>query len=594
MIAFVQANTKITDFSIGSVIRTILEAAAVEDDEQYFQMVQLLDAFSIRSSSGVDLDARVSDYGVVRLQPTLAAGKILIRDGLLVSNTLAFDATATDVTVSLESTERFPTVGFPYTVRIGEGTTAVEEVTVSANNTGTAILTVSALSNNHSIGGRISVVSGASDIVIPAGLKVQVPTSGDSTPVMFNTVESGTIVNGNYNSTPISAKATTSGGLSNIGAGRVTQFTSAPPFNGASVTNLGLFTGGGPVESDADLQDRALEHLQSLGKGTPLALKEAVLGVTDPVTGQTITTANVLERFSTDEVIVYVDDGSGFVPDQVVLTRDSLDTDYFISTGTLSVSDSSDFTTEGFLLVSPESAQAEVVEFTDTNYGSDSLTLASSTVNAHDSGDEVVQVEVLSASSDAGVDFYGLAKFPILRNSQRIWVGPSASNLTLQVEGVDYYINKARGKLEFLNPITAGSFIAATYTYYIGLIFQAQRFINGSAGDETAFPGVVAAGIEATVETPTIRRVTVRLSITSNDGFEDSNLAVTVRAAIESYIIALGIGEDVIVSEMIERAMSVPGVYNVIVQEPSTDISVSSKELPVPVSSLGTTLVTVN
>ena len=52
MIAHVRANTTLTDFSVGSVIRTILEAAAIEDDSQYFQMVQLLNAFRVATAIG--------------------------------------------------------------------------------------------------------------------------------------------------------------------------------------------------------------------------------------------------------------------------------------------------------------------------------------------------------------------------------------------------------------------------------------------------------------------------------------------------------------------------------------------------------------
>lgn len=597
MISFVQANTRITDFTIGSAIRTILEASALEDDEQYFQMVQLLDIFSIRTSTGVELDGRVADYNIVRLQPSTATGKVTIYDGNLISDTLAFDVNATATTIALESTSRFPTSGFPYNVRIGEGTTSVEEVAVSANNTGTAILTVAALVNDHSIADRVSLESGGSDTLIAAGALVQVPAVGDFAPITFNTVESGTIVNGNYESTPIATKAIAPGVLSNVGTGKITQWTASAPFDGALVTNDALFTGGSFIESDTDLQDRALLHLQSLGKGTPLALREAVLGVTDPVSGQKISTASVLEKFSTDEVLIYVDDGSGFVPDQVILPRDSFAVapdPIVIGSGTYTLNSADDFPSEGFVLASPESVQAEIMEFTAVDYVTDVLTLSGTTSNAHDAADEVVQVEVITTSSDPGVDFFTLKKYPVVRNSQRLWAGPNASTLTLQTEGTDYYINKARGKIEFLSPVVTGTYIAVTYTYYTGLIFQAQRFVNGSTDDDIAFPGVVAAGIEATVETPAIRRITVRLSITANDGFEESALAPNVRSAVENYITALGIGQDVIVSEIIERAMGVPGVYNALVQEPSGDLSIASNELSIPVGATGVTLVTVN
>ncbi|NIM46288.1 MAG: hypothetical protein GTO54_11825, partial [Nitrososphaeria archaeon] len=77
---------------------------------------------------------------------------------------------------------------------------------MSNNNTGTGVLTISALTNDHSIGDRVSVVSG-SDKTISAGLQVQVPAVGDTAAIVFVTIEGGTIVAGDYESTPISAKA---------------------------------------------------------------------------------------------------------------------------------------------------------------------------------------------------------------------------------------------------------------------------------------------------------------------------------------------------------------------------------------------------
>jgi uncharacterized phage protein gp47/JayE len=79
MIAYVKVQTNLTDFEIGSAIRTILEAAALEDDEQYFQMVQLLDAFSIQTSAGSDLDARVADFNIIRLQPAVEQGELVFQ-----------------------------------------------------------------------------------------------------------------------------------------------------------------------------------------------------------------------------------------------------------------------------------------------------------------------------------------------------------------------------------------------------------------------------------------------------------------------------------------------------------------------------------
>src|SRR5690606_6560657 len=143
MIAHMQARTSVSDYSVGSVIRTILEAAALEDDEQYFQMVQLLDLFSLTTASGEDLDRRLADFGITRreAQPAVARGKFV--DNNLIRTQIAADVAAGSITITGFNTTRFPTAGFPYTVRVGEGTSRMQNLVVTNNNTGTMALTLS-------------------------------------------------------------------------------------------------------------------------------------------------------------------------------------------------------------------------------------------------------------------------------------------------------------------------------------------------------------------------------------------------------------------------------------------------------------------
>lgn len=595
MINYVRLNRPdITDYNVGSAIRTILEAASREDDEQYFQMVQLLDAFNIFSASGTDLDARVADADLTRLQPAASTGRIKIQDENLIKSTLRFDALTTATTIELEDSTKFPTVGFPYTVRIGEETVEVEDVSVSANNTTTNTLSVSVLTKDHDIGDRVAFVSGVADLTLAANIQVQTPAVGTEAPIVFVSIEQGTIVNGNYRSTPIKAKAVVPGKSGNIGAGRISEFSSSPPFTGASVTNITSFSSGRNTETDAELRDRYLLKLQSLSAGTPLALKEGVLGITDPSTGQRVVTSNVFEDFVNDEVIVYVDDGTGFVPDQVLLPRDSLDASSIVGASSLSAVDASEFPGEGFILVSPEnSAQIELIEYSSVNYTTNDFTLATNAVNAHDSGDEVLLVEVVTLSSDPGQTYFTLNNYPVVRNSERIWVD-TGGGLVLQAEDVDYLINRGRSQFELLNALPAGAVVVVSYSYYTGLIFQAQRVINGDPEDETNFPGVAAGGIITVVETPTIRRITVKATITVRAGFNEETVALLVKESIENYISSLGIGEDVILAEIIERGMNVAGMTNMSVQLPSSDVSVLFNELPVPFNAAGESLVTVN
>src|SRR5258706_1575123 len=162
-INYLKVQTQLTDFEIGSVARSIVEAAALEDDEQYFQMVQLLDAFSLQNAQGSALDKRVAEYGLTRLQPAGSVSEIVIEDDTLVRSTLRLSTLVGAVALPLQSSAAFPTVGFPYTVRIGEGTTAVEDILVTANTLGTNTLTCNPTVNAHSVADRVSRVTGASD-----------------------------------------------------------------------------------------------------------------------------------------------------------------------------------------------------------------------------------------------------------------------------------------------------------------------------------------------------------------------------------------------------------------------------------------------
>ncbi len=78
MIDHVSFNTPLSDFRIGSVIRTLLEAAALEDDEAYFQMAQLLRDFSYTSATGVELDRRLEDFDLVREPAAPALGEVIL------------------------------------------------------------------------------------------------------------------------------------------------------------------------------------------------------------------------------------------------------------------------------------------------------------------------------------------------------------------------------------------------------------------------------------------------------------------------------------------------------------------------------------
>jgi len=66
MINHMAANTNVSDFNVGSLVRTMFEAVTLVIDEVYFQLVQMLNGFYINSATGSDLDKRLSDFGLQR------------------------------------------------------------------------------------------------------------------------------------------------------------------------------------------------------------------------------------------------------------------------------------------------------------------------------------------------------------------------------------------------------------------------------------------------------------------------------------------------------------------------------------------------
>ena len=604
MIAYVQSRTTISDYNVGSVIRTILEAAALEDDEQYFQMVQLLDLFSFTTASGEDLDRRLADFGLTRRAaiPATARGKFV--DNNLIRTRAASDASAGAFTVTGFDTTRFPTSGYPYTIRIGEGTPRLQNLIVSNNNTATMVLTLSsALTFDVFVGDRIAFVTGGTlsaptppssqSRVINIGTQVQAPPTVTEAARIYSTTEPAFILQGNYESNEVIIKCTSSGTAGNVGTNRINQFPGSPPYIGAAFYNTSPASGGLDRETDSEFRTRALNQLQSLSRGTPLALKSEAIGVLDPVTQTRVISSNIVEDFVEDEVFLYVDDGTGSVARTKVLPADSIGA---VTAGAVTVTpvDISDWPNTGWILIETDGVNpAELVQYT-TKVGT-VLGLATPLVYAHNSGSIINFVDIVSASAEATQRRFKLTNFPSVRNSERIFIKPPAGVWTLLTRDVDYVINRGTGEFQLtdVGGVVSGTQVVAHYTYYTNLIAEVQKVLEGDPDDPVNYPGVKASGIFLSVEQPIIKRITVVASITAKDGFIEGDLAPLVQRAIESYISSLRIGQDVIVSKIIDSAFTITGLADIRIVTPSSNVVVLESELPMPFDASGNSLVQV-
>lgn len=585
MVAYVQGHSEITDFSPGSATLTLLEAAAFEDEEQYFQMSQILEIMSIFNARGERLRRRVSDFGIFPVGAKTATGKVRFYNSALTTGRVGTDYNAGVNVITLFSTSMFPTSGFPYEVYLAEGTNRSHLLSVTANDPVLGTLSFAGLTTYNLVAGdRVSLKTGDVLHTVNSGIQLMSPATASSPAKLYTTQETAYIYPGNYYSNEVRVKAVSSGTVGNLAVGQVTRFAGSAPFNGAGVYSTTSMEGGKEAENDADLLERYLNHIKSLSRGTVFSLKAGSQGVEQIETGQRVISANVVEDFNADEVIVYIDDGTGFIPDTVLLP---FSTAAVNSGGTsLTLTDGSQFPSSGFIIIN----NTTIVGY--TNRVGNILTLATATVVT--AGNVVEFVDYIAESTESFQSKFRLAYSPVVRNTESVRVKiPSASTWSALTRDADYIINRGTGDLKLLTTIPSGSALAASYSYFTGLIASVQKVLEGDPADPTNFPGIKAAGINLSVEAPSIRRVTVRLSIQAKPGYTETDLYPLVRQAVENYITSLKLGENVIVSRIIDSAHNVEGVYSVTVSEPLNNLTILEHELPVPYQPNGSSLVTV-
>ena len=591
MIAHVKATTTLTDFTVGSNIRTILEAAALEDDEQYYQLVQLLDAFRIATGTGADLDERAADLNLERLGTKEAYGSASFRDGGLTTTEAAFNVPLGATILKVLDSSDF-SITYPYNIRVGEDTPQVEDVIVSNNNTAFNTLTITPLINNHFVGERVSHITG-SDKTIPSNIQIQTKATTTTSPIKFMTVEPAYLLAGDYESHPVDITAVGAGSDGNIAAGRIIQFTSSPPFTGCEVSNPTATTGGRDVETDTEFRSRLLRRYDELSRGVPSAIEQMVVGVEDTKTGKRIVTAKLKENFITGDHVLYVDDGTGFIPTATIFAQTTFASLTLPGVSAIPAVDVTSFPSSGYILLSAGiPSVAELVYYSSKTDATNTLNLDVATSFGHSSTDEVVLVDILGAAEE-GQNYFRLHNYPVKLSSFEIYDDRSGE-FVLKTNGTDFFLNLTNGEIQFVGSgLPAGTIVLASYTFYTGLIQRAQRVLNGDPNNRTNYPGVVAGGIIIRVDTPTLREIPVMISISVEVGFDELDVSPQVEQAIISYIDGRGIGENIILAAIIERVMGIIGVSNAIIQEPLSDVVILEDELPVSYDSNGNSLVTV-
>ena len=106
------------------------------------------------------------------------------------------------------------------------------------------------------------------------------------------------------------------------------------------------------------------------------------------------------------------------------------------------------------------------------------------------------------------------------------------------------------------------------YLYYTGLLQKVQRIIDGFEPDSFNYPGRRAVGGLIELLPPLIKRIKVSLDVTTKEGVNLNEISRNISSAIIKYVNTLGVGQDVILAEIIVRTMSIKGVAAVTITDP--------------------------
>lgn len=121
----------------------------------------------------------------------------------------------------------------------------------------------------------------------------------------------------------------------------------------------------------------------------------------------------------------------------------------------------------------------------------------------------------------------------------------------------------------------------------VAKIAEVQDVIDGDGTEEN--PGYRAAGVNVEVKAPSpvTQDVDVNIELLTT-GIERSQVESDVNTALSTYMNQLGIGKEIVWAELVAAIMSVYGVYNCAVTDPTGDVPISSSQ----VGRLGTVTIT--
>ena len=295
------AKTGISSLKVGSPLRSLIEAVAQSQLQNSADIFQLLNSSSLDRATGTALEAIAADEGIVRQSASASFGYVTFTDlGFTKVETLLLQpASVSDKQITVKNST---SIVAGSSIKLNDGESNQETVVVSSVGQSGVIMLQSPLRYSHAVSAPVLKLQ-FGDRLIPAG------TSIGGT-VKFNTINQAIIPSGETTIENVPVLAATLGTAGNVGANSVSGINSSLPFTG-SVTNPLPFANAIDAETDDQLRQRIRIARQTRQRGTPLAIQNAVNGVTSADENKRVASAKIVD-VGEGKAVLYIDDGTGY------------------------------------------------------------------------------------------------------------------------------------------------------------------------------------------------------------------------------------------------------------------------------------------
>lgn len=103
------------------------------------------------------------------------------------------------------------------------------------------------------------------------------------------------------------------------------------------------------------------------------------------------------------------------------------------------------------------------------------------------------------------------------------------------------------------------------YKVFAGLVREAHRTIDGLPTNTILYPGVKAMGAPVEVLPPLVKTIQLAMAVRPKDGVTINSISEIIKSTVASYVNRLGVGQPVIIAEIVRIVQGLPGVYSVTV-----------------------------